>query len=228
MRNEAFVICMLLFVSVLFIGCTQSNPPAGNPQNPPANPPANNTPTPPSNPPTNPVQPGLPTQTTSMDQIYKFGSLNSYEYRITSSTEGQQTTLNVKTSISSDTVNGTAAWLQQTDMSTQGVTVTSKTWVDKVTYGCLKTTTVMVYGGQTTEQAGQCPTEGPNSASSGETTAPSLTYVGKDPVTVPAGTYVADKYTGEGATYWSATGVPVPVKIAYNDGSATMELVSYT
>jgi hypothetical protein len=113
-------------------------------------------------------------------------------------------------------------------MSTQGVTVTSKMWVDKTTYKCLNVTTVMVYGGQSSTQAGQCPTSGPNSASRDEATTPTLTYVGKDPVTVPAGTYVADKYTSEGITYWSVSSIPVPLKVVYADGTTTMELVSYT
>ena len=52
-----------------------------------------------------------------------------------------------------------------------------------------------------------------------------LIYQGKEVVTVPAGTFNADKYTATvdngTATYWVATGVPVPVKyyILSNDGS---------
>jgi len=135
--------------------------------------------------------------------------------------------MNMTTSISADTLNGVAVWLEQTDVSTQGTTVTTKMWVDKTTYGCLNITTVIIYGSQTIEQAGQCPTSGPNSASTGET-APPLTYMGKESVTVPAGTYVADKYTAAGMTYWSSSSVPIPLKFVYTDGSATMELVSYT
>ena len=158
-----------------------------------------------------------------MDQLYMFGSVKSYEYKITAS----GTTMNLKTTITSDTVDGTAAWLQQTDMTTQGIEVTSKTWIDKVTYKCLKTMTVMNYEGQNIEQAGQCPTEGPNSASRTGTTTPQMTLIGTESVTVPAGTFTAIKYSLEQVYYWSASGVPVPVKIAYGDGTMTMELVSY-
>jgi len=162
-----------------------------------------------------------------MDQIYRFGSLKSYEYKITSTAGGQTTTMNLKTTVTSDTVNGTAAWLQQTDMTTQGVAVTSKTWVDKLTYTCLKVMSIMNYGGQNIEQAGQCPTTGPNSASRGGAATPTMTFVRSESVTVPAGTFTANKYSMEQVFYWSASSVPIPVKIAYQDGTTTMELVSY-
>jgi hypothetical protein len=163
-----------------------------------------------------------------MDQLYKFGSVHSYKYEITSTAGGQTTKMNLSTSITSDTVDGVAAWLQQTDMTVQGVAVTSKTWVDKVAYKCLRTMTVMNYGGQNIEQPGQCPTEGPNSAARTETTTPQVTFLGSESVTVPAGTFTADKYSLENVTYWATSSVPMPLKVSYSDGSAVMELVSYT
>jgi len=163
-----------------------------------------------------------------MSQIYKFDSVHSYTYEISTTAGGQMTKMNMSTSITADTVNGTAAWLEQTDMTVQGMGVTSKTWIDKVTYKCLETMTVMNYGGQVIEQPGQCPTEGPNSAERTGTTTPQLTPLGIESVTVPAGTFTAAKYSLENVTYWSATSVPVPLKIAYADGLVTMELVSYT
>jgi hypothetical protein len=159
-----------------------------------------------------------------MSSIYQYGTLHSFTYEIISS----GTATNISTSISSDTVNGTAAWLQQTDITVQGAVVTSKTWLDKVTYKCLKITSVMTYNGQTIEQPVQCPTTGPNSASTTGTETPQLTYVGTESVTVPAGTFSCTKYSLEGATFWVASGVPLPVKIAYDSGASTMELVSYT
>ncbi|MCX6776241.1 MAG: hypothetical protein NT130_05335 [Candidatus Micrarchaeota archaeon] len=229
---KRILILSVLLCLMLLIGCTQQTPPANNPpapnQTPPANatPPANNTlgdntsVTPPP-----PPQP--PAQNVSLDQLYKFGSVNSYTYRITSASGGPAESMDLTTSISADTLNGVAVWLEQTDVSTQGTTMTTKMWIDKTTYECLNITTVITYGEQNIEQAGQCPTSGPNSASTGET-APPLTYMGKESVSVPAGTYVADKYTAGGITYWSSSSVPVPLKFVYADGSATMELVSYT
>jgi hypothetical protein len=110
----------------------------------------------------------------------------------------------------------------------QGVAVTSKTWVDKVAYKCLKTMTVMNYGGQNIEQLGQCPTEGPNSAARTETTTPQVTFLGSESVTVPAGTFNCDKYSAEGVTYWATSSVPIPIKVTYGGDAVVMELVSYT
>jgi len=57
------------------------------------------------------------------------------------------------------------------------------------------------------------------------------TFIGIEPVSVPAGTYpAASKYTstykGVTATFWTAPGVPGFVKMVSgsSDGSATMEL----
>jgi hypothetical protein len=217
---------LILFVSaILLMGCAQPQPPSPGPNTTPGPgttpPPQNQTPAPPQN--QTPTPPPEPT-TVDMSGIYQYGSLHSYTYEII--TAG--TTMNLSTTISSDTVNGTAAWLQQYDMTVQGAAVTSKTWVDKVTYKCLKITSVMTYNGQTIEQPSQCPTTGPNSASRTGTETPQLTYSGTESITVPAGTFSCNKYSLEGMTFWVASGVPLPVKIAYDNGASTMELVSYT
>lgn len=162
--------------------------------------------------------------TVGMDQIYKYGSLSSFEYKITTVADGQTSTMNLLYHISSDSVNGTAAWLQETTMSTQAGNVVTKMWLDKSSYRCLKITTVMDIAGQHTEQASDCPAEGVNSGA--QTTQPQLTKTGIESVTVPAGTFSCDKYTVEGMTFWTNSGVPVPVK--YTAGDATMELVSYS
>ncbi|NYZ78880.1 hypothetical protein H0N99_01915 [Candidatus Micrarchaeota archaeon] len=163
-----------------------------------------------------------------MSQIYKYGSVHSYEYNVTTPSAEQTTSFDFKSTLTSDTVNGTAAWLEQTDITMQGGSVTLKTWIDKVTYNCLKMSSVINYEGQTIEQPGTCPTTGPNSASRTGTATPTMTFVGTESVTVPAGTFSCNKYSLENVTFWSASSVPVPVKIAYGDGSMTMELVGYT
>ncbi|HEY3421934.1 MAG TPA: hypothetical protein VGK13_02165 [Methanocellaceae archaeon] len=49
----------------------------------------------------------------------------------------------------------------------------------------------------------------------------SYTHEGQETVIVPEGTYECDRYgavfNGVGYTYWAATGVPVPIKIAYEN-----------
>jgi len=234
---------LVLFISVmLLLGCTQQGgqpsggappgqtpggTPGGQPpenQTPPQNqtpanqtPPQNQTPTPPAN--QTPQPPSQPA-TVDLSQIYRYQSIHSYEYSVKTG----DIAINMKTSLSSDTVNGTAAWLQQTEITTEGAVVTSKTWIDKQTYRCLKVTSIINYAGQTIEQPGTCPTTGPNTAS--QTEMPKATYIGKESVTVPAGTFLCDKYSLEETTFWVASNVPVPVKITYD--STVTELVSYT
>lgn len=164
--------------------------------------------------------------TVNMGQIYNYNLLHSYEYNVTTASSGQIGNMNLKTTVTSDTVNGTDAWLEQTNITMQGASIISDTWIDKVTYQCLKMSSIIDYGGQPIEQPGACPTIGPNSASQVANMA--MTFVGTESVTVPAGTFNCNKYSLSGVTYWSASGVPVPVKVAYSDGSLTMELVSYS
>ena len=57
---------------------------------------------------------------------------------------------------------------------------------------------------------------------------PEITITENVTVTVPAGTFVADKYSLENVTYWATSSVPMPLKVSYSDGSMVMELVSYT
>lgn len=163
----------------------------------------------------------------TMNMLYNYGLINEYEYRITSSAGGQQTVTNINYKISSDTINGKAAWLQQSDTSVQGSTVTTKMWLDKSNFACLKISINMDIAGQTINQDSQCPTQGPNSASTTE--APAVNYVGTESVTVPAGTFSAKKYESSGASYWVGSSVPLPLKVTYSgEGSMVMELVSYS
>ena len=169
------------------------------------------------------------TKTLAMSQLYRYGDLSKYEYRLTSTAAGQSSVSNMKYSLTSDVVDGKAAWKSSADVQTQGASVVSNTWLDKVTYKCLKTTSTVSVMGQTMENAGQCPTEGPNAGSS-SATAPELVFVGTESVTVPAGTFSAEKYQLEGITYWYSSSVPLPLKVTYSAAAAStvMELVSYS
>ena len=161
-----------------------------------------------------------------MSKLYNFGALREYEYRIASGADSQQDVMNVKYTISSDMVNGKSAWLQQSDMDVQGNKVSAKMWMSKSSMACLKISTVMNIGGQTMTQDGQCPEEGPNAATA--TGEEELKYIGRESVTVPAGTFNAKKYEQAGATFWVDSSIPVPIKVSYSGADATvMELVSY-
>lgn len=198
-------------MTILFAGCMQQPPqtPAPPPtQTPPSgNNQSNSTPSS-----GNVSQPQNQTFI-GINQLYKFDSVKSYDYRMGSSAGGN--TIDILYTVTPDTVNGTAAWLQEARMNS----TTYKIWLDKTTYKCLKSTVTM---GGSSETSAQCPQQDPYSS------ALQLLYVGKESVTVPAGTFNTDKYSSVDFIYWSASGVPVPVKIAYADGNLTMELVSYT
>lgn len=172
------------------------------------------------------TQPEQESSAFTMNMLYNYGLINEYEYKITSSSDGQQNVMNIKYKISSDTVNGKAAWLQQSDMDVQGSTAITKIWLDKSSLVCLKTSTVINVAGQTIQQEGQCPEEGPNSASATEDAV--VNYVGRESVTVPAGTFTAKKYESNGMEFWTADNVPLPLKVSYGrEGAMVMELVSY-
>jgi len=158
-----------------------------------------------------------------LDKIYKYGQLKSYEYKLTS--EGTDS-VNMKYTISSDSVASVAAWLQKSEITTEGGTIVSNFWMDKITYKCLKINSVMNFGGQEIIQDGQCPPEGPSSVATNKV--PEIDYLGKETVTVPAGTFNCEKYSYEGGYYWSNANVPIPVKTSMSDGKVIMELVSYS
>ncbi len=238
MEKPVHLLVVLLVSAVLLFGCSQPQQ-TGDSQQPgtnslptganentgvaPQQPSSVNQPT------AKPTEP-KPTETQSKDfsSLYSYSSLTSYEYRVTATSEtGQSSVTNLKTKVSSDAYKGTPAWLTQTDMSTEGTSVMTKLWVDKKTNACLATKSVINYGGQTMENEAPCPTEGPNSASgTSGTESKKLKYEGIESVSVPAGTFQAEKYSIQGSYYWTSASVPIPVKMTY--GTTKMELVSYS
>src|SRR3989338_882250 len=154
------------------------------------------------------AQPEQESSAFTMNMLYNYNLISEFEYKITSNSGGQQNAINMKYKVSSDTANGKAAWLQQSDIDVQGSIATTKMWLDKESLACLKVSAVVNVAGQTIQQEGQCPTEGPNSASA--TAEPALNYKGKESVTVPAGTFSAKKYESNGMNFWTADNVPLP------------------
>ncbi|MFA5108732.1 MAG: hypothetical protein WC492_04350 [Candidatus Micrarchaeia archaeon] len=227
-KQNFLAIFALLACLTLFFGCTQAGPQATPEKTSPA--PQTTAPAPQTTAPAEPTAPAktetttAPTTKSTFDQLYDYGSIKSFEYKV--STAGSAP-LNLKTTVSADTVDGKAAWLTTVDMSTEGTIILSKMWADKTTLKCLKTSTSMEVGGQKFDTPGQCPAD--TSGSTTDTaTAASVTFVGKESVTVPAGTFNADKYTSGGANFWTSSDVPIPLKVAYANDSTTMELVAYS
>lgn len=214
--NKIISLLILATALMLITGCAQKTPAQADNQ-PTPNPEPNLQPatTPPEEP-----------STLDMNALYSYEKLSEFEYKLSSNEGGQQTAMSMKYKISSDTANGKAAWLQQSDLEMSGTTATNKMWLDKSNLACLKILTTVNVAGQTMEQESQCPTEGPNSATAAE--APLLKYVGKESVTVPAGTFNAKKYESEGMTFWTADNVPLPIKVVYGGEAGTlMDLVNY-
>ena len=163
-----------------------------------------------------------------MSEIYDYTSLKKYKYQTTMNVEGESVVTTMDYTLSSDIVDGKAAWLSTTEMETQGMTVLSKVWSDKTTFGCLKIASVVTFNGEDMETPAECPKEGPN-AETTATETPMVNYVGDETVTVPLGTFNTKKYTLDNTiTYYYASGVPIPVKVTYGGVDTVMELVSWS
>jgi hypothetical protein len=173
------------------------------------------------------------------EEIFRYDLVKSFEYKLTSSNGINQTFMyNLETNITSDSVNGAEAWLEQIEMTdaqypTISATIIIKLWMDKVTHKCLKEITLTPLYGRYIENVGQCGgdinppiSEGTIYSSWSGMQPPLLNYTGKEIITVPAGTFNADKYIENDKpmlAYWIASNVPVPIKI-----DNTLELVSYS
>ncbi len=251
------ILVVLLVAAILFAGCSQQ---ASQTSNPPQQPGVNtNTPsapaapatTPPAaspqNPVTNPATPS-PSPLSSLPKaldadssiglsmaFFRYGEPKSYEYKTTTKLASSDLVGSYKLAITDDTVDGKSAWLMTMGIQSEGMTVTSKTWIDKTTEKCLKVSMSGVIMGKTQpETPGQCPAGNP-SASDVPKSNITYAYVGKESVTVPAGTYNCDKYTSTvtsngkevTSTLWVSSDVLVPIKME-TGGISTTELVSYS
>ncbi|MDD1701103.1 MAG: hypothetical protein LUQ04_10000 [Methanoregula sp.] len=164
-----------------------------------------------------------------------FGNANYkwYEYKMTS----KDMSSNIKTEVSQDTYQGKAAThMKMTSTMTTPMSATTITdmYVDASGVslgGHMK----MISNGQTVIDQDIPPgdtTKAPKDPNTDKTV--QYTFVGVEPVTVPAGTYpAAMKYTatiqGMTSTYWTAPNVPMFVKmvIKSTDGDITQELVGW-
>gem|GEM_PF-3718821 len=156
-----------------------------------------------------------------LSQLYNYAGVKTFVYR----TESAGVKTDISYSVSSGTIDGKSAWIHTTETETQGIASKTMTYLDKATLGCLKITSTVNAMGQVIENAVDCPTSGPDAPKASE---PYLEYKGTETLTVPAGTYSADKYEIEssGIEYFVASGVPIPVKVEYLDSE--MKLVSWS
>jgi len=162
---------------------------------------------------------------------------NWVEYKTTASYGGKEMTTDLKDVKSDGSYQGSPAIEVKATITTS----TGSSIVDDIYWDPTMST---ILGGTMTMTAanGQTITENITAAQLSQMKSTNfhsgtLTFVGVEPVTVPAGSYpVASKYTyvqsgstGTGSTVWSAPGVPLPVKVAgtSSTGSFTMELVGW-
>ena len=225
MKTKVYMVLLLILSVVLITACTTNTSQTGtNTQTPVQNNAQQNTPATITQPAATPSS----GQTITMDKIYNYGKLTNFEYNISSTASGITTSTDMKYALSSDTINGKAAWLSTAEITTSGANILSKTWTDKTTFACLKISSVISFNGQDMETPGECPQTASEEQSKGKT--PTLTYQGTESVIVPAGTYNAKKYMSDNnATYYYSDSVPIPVKVMYaGAGSSVMELVGWS
>lgn len=164
-----------------------------------------------------------------------FGNNNYkwFEYKMTA----KDMSSNMKTEISQDTYQGKAAThTKMTSAMTAPMATTTITdiYVD-ASGASLGGHIKMISNGQTVMDQDIPPGDSsktPNDPNTDKTV--QYTFIGVEPVSVPAGTYpAAMKYTatiqGMTSTYWTAPGVPLFVKMVLKstDGDITQELVAW-
>lgn len=231
-KMNALFVVLLVFASVFVIGCTQTNEET------------NETPTPtqtveeetetiPEEEIVIPNEEEVPTEPTPeeerelmyLSEVYNYGSLSEYEYRVTSTAGGEESVTSFKYTITSDELDGNDAWLQESIIDNEMANLNTKTWIDKTSHHCLKVATEFDIDGELIVNEGNCPAE---STWDKNGMAPALSYVGMEEISIPLGTYNAKKYNLNTVTYWIDPLVPLPLKVAYEEANTVMELISYS
>ncbi|MEM4637508.1 MAG: hypothetical protein QXK76_00605 [Candidatus Woesearchaeota archaeon] len=171
---------------------------------------------------------GLNSEKMSLNKIYNYGSVSKFTYDVIVSVNSETMKSTFDYALSSDVVDGKEAWLSVAEMDVQGSKILSKVWIDKITFGCLKSVNVVNFNGRVMENSAECPKEGPNAVSSYDKT-PELEYIGMESVTVPLGSFNAKKYVLDNTIiYWYVESIPIPLKVVYTNSGTTMELVRWS
>ncbi len=178
---------------------------------------------------------------TSANQMFNMNNLNMYEYRLTTDTGGQKTTMTYKIEYSDSTYQGSPAKMTKMtyNMPGSGEMLVSL-YHSKTDDHLLGGTYTITAGGQTMEMpipADQGSTYSQNDwaatteSSIGDT---SLANAGTDTLTANGKQYTCTKYTwtSEGNDYsvWYTAQAPMPMKYQWTDNkgnSWTMELLNW-
>ena len=160
---------------------------------------------------------------------------NWYEYQAITAAGSKTTTMDMKTEQSTGTYQGKSAIHNTITVtsSADNYNVVYDSYADPSNYAILGGTMTTTFNGQKTTTDIPPIQISQQAATNFEEAAP-LTFDGTEPVSVPSGSYpAANKYTRTvnetTISYWSVSGIPVPVKIISNfpSGSITYELVGW-
>ncbi|HTY91854.1 MAG TPA: hypothetical protein VMC84_11825 [Methanocella sp.] len=198
---------------------------------------------------TQPAASGTPTTASNaasgstLSSMIDFSKVNWYEYRMTSDTGGTSTTSDLRWDYNID-YNGHKANKATMNMnmgtSDSATTEVITSYTDVASGATLGGHIKMMTGSQVVLdqdiQPGASATTTPGASTENPLTTyqgTSVTKIGTESVTVPAGTYTATKYTWTSGSntgnVWVAPNVPIPVKMSYSAASSTtdMELVGW-
>jgi hypothetical protein len=221
-RYPAILAILVVLTAMAVAGCTTSSPTA--------------TTTPGGATATPKAATATPTSAPSAVQLFNTGSFNWYEYKM--SMAGMDTT----TKVAYDTASyGGVSNARHTKTTltmgegAQAMVTESDTYFNPTTGALLGGHTKVMMGGSVLSEQdiapGDANYEKSDYAAQSTTAVPVL--VGTESVTVPKGTYTAQKYTvttgNSTASYWIAAGVPVPIQMVTSAGGqqVTMQLVNY-
>ena len=232
-KMNALFVALLIFASLFVMGCTQTKEDTNETPSPTQTVEEEETEPTPEEEIVIPEEEEMPIEPTPEEEtelmyindVYNYGSLSEYEYRVTSVAGGEESVTSFKYSIKSDELDGNDAWLQESIIDNEMANLKTKTWIDKASHQCLKVTTEFDVDGELIVSEGNCPEE--STWGEGEN-APALSYVGMEEVSIPLGTYNAQKYNLDVVSYWIEPTVPLPLKVTYEEANTVMELVSYS
>ena len=178
--------------------------------------------------------PGLSedTKNKTLTDIYKYNSVHEFKYKLTSYSETKTTNAELKIAVSSDNLDNIPSWLTETEVVLEEESSKTEAWIDKNTLKCLKIMIETSYAGKIFEQEMPCPDEGIEGTSR---TGNEAEYITTESITVPLGTFTANKYvvvSGGGKTYlWASSNIPIPLKVEQWSNEklvSLMELESYS
>ena len=164
--------------------------------------------------------------------IYNYASVRESNYKITSYSDTKTTNAELKTTVFAENLDNTPAWLTENEIVLQEASSKTKTWIDKDSMKCMKIVIETTYGGKIYEQEMDCSSEGITGTSR---TSNEAKFLAAESITVPLGTFAANKYevvSGNSKIYlWAVANVPIPLKVEQWSNEklvSLMELETYS